>query len=108
MLLLKRVRWCLHESNHRAEKNNLHPSYKRASFFRFNIARSCHIVQICFSYFVVIKKMTVATDTLYHAEATEYDFGDYLGVFVDTHNYVYIAALWLGSGLIYFLDMQIW
>lgn len=64
-------------------------------------------MQILFSYFVVIKKMTRATDTLYTADGTEYDFG-VLGTYTDEHNYIYIAALWLGSGLIYFLDMQIW
>lgn len=63
--------------------------------------------QILFSYFVVIKKMTLATYTLYNANSTDYDFG-VLGVLTDSHNYLYIAALWLGSGLIYFLDMQIW
>lgn len=63
--------------------------------------------QIGFSYFVVIKKMTQATYTLYDADPTEYDFG-VLGVLEDSHNFLYIAALWLGSGLIYFLDMQIW
>lgn len=66
-----------------------------------------HDKQILFSYFVVIKKMTLATDTLYNADSTEYDFG-VLGVLSDSHNYLYITALWLGSGLIYFLDMQIW
>lgn len=63
--------------------------------------------QIGFSYFVVIRKMTVATYTLYEADPTSYDFG-LLGTLVDSHNYLYITALWLGSGLIYFLDMQIW
>ena len=65
-------------------------------------------MQILFSYFVVIKKMTVATNTLYNALPTEYEFGPLLGVLTDEHNYLYIVALWLGSGLIYFLDMQIW
>lgn len=65
------------------------------------------LLQIGFSYLVVIRKMTVATYTLYDADPTEYDFGR-LGTVVDTHNYLYIVALWLGSGLIYFLDMQIW
>ena len=51
--------------------------------------------------------MAVATYTLYDADSTDYDFGA-LGILTDSHNYLYIAALWLGSGLIYFLDMQIW
>ncbi|CBJ30457.1 1,3-beta-glucan synthase, family GT48 [Ectocarpus siliculosus] len=63
--------------------------------------------KILFSYFVVIKKMTLATYTLNEADPTDYDFG-VLGTLEDTGNYLYIAALWLGSGLIYFLDMQIW
>ncbi|CAM9463390.1 unnamed protein product, partial [Hapterophycus canaliculatus] len=63
--------------------------------------------KIGFSYFVVIKKMTEATYTLYNADSTNYDFG-ILGILNDSHNFLYIAALWLGSGLIYFLDMQIW
>ncbi|CAM9689894.1 unnamed protein product, partial [Ectocarpus fasciculatus] len=63
--------------------------------------------KILFSYLVVIKKMTLATYTLYEADPTDYDFG-ILGTLEDTNNYLYIAALWLGSGLIYFLDMQIW
>eukprot|EP00903_Cladosiphon_okamuranus_P007590 g7363.t1 len=65
------------------------------------------LTKICFSYFVVIRKMTVATYTLYDADSTSYYFG-WLGTLVDSHNYLYIVALWLGSGLIYFLDMQIW
>lgn len=51
--------------------------------------------------------MTVATYTLYEADGTTYDFGVF-GDFNDDNNILYIAALWLGSGLIYFLDMQIW
>lgn len=51
--------------------------------------------------------MAIATYTLYDADSTDYDFGA-LGTLTDSHNYLYIAALWLGSGLIYFLDMQIW
>lgn len=68
---------------------------------------SCSVPQILFSYLVVIKKMTLATYTLNEADPTDYDFG-ILGTLEDTGNYLYIAALWLGSGLIYFLDMQIW
>lgn len=51
--------------------------------------------------------MAIATYTLYDAEPTDYNFGE-LGILTDSHNFLYIAALWLGSGLIYFLDMQIW
>lgn len=62
--------------------------------------------QIAFSYLAVIKKLTLATFVLYYSTETVYDFG--LFVYTDEHNIVYIVALWLGSGLIYFLDMQIW
>ena len=75
---------------------------------RTSLVLSYKIMQILFSYFVVIKKMTVATYTLYGEKRTEYEFGPVLGTLVDDHNYLYIVALWLGSGLIYFLDMQIW
>lgn len=59
---------------------------------------------------MVLKKLTEATYTLYYADGTEYDFSvfSYDLVIVDAHNLLYIVALWLGSGLIYFLDMQIW
>lgn len=54
----------------------------------------------------MIKKLTLATYVLYNSDGTEYDFG--LFSFVDSRNIIYVAALWIGSGLIYFLDMQIW
>lgn len=62
--------------------------------------------QISFSYIAVVKKLTLATYVLYNSDGTEYDFGIFS--FEDANNIVYIAALWIGSGLIYFLDMQIW
>lgn len=80
------------------------PSRRWTTFVFFGIAK------IAFSYFVVIKKLTLATYTLYSADGTDYVFDIFnLNLTIsDSHNYLYIAALWLGSGLIYFLDMQIW
>lgn len=65
-------------------------------------------VQILFSYFVVIKEMTVATNTLYNLGVlTTFNFG-FFGTWEDDHNIIYIVALWIGNGLIFFLDLQIW
>lgn len=63
-----------------------------------------------FSYFVVIKELVRSTYILYNASSTEYDLS-IVGlelVFTDTNNTIYVAALWAGSGLIFFLDLQIW
>ena len=61
-------------------------------------------MQILFSYFVMTTEMTIATDTLYNASPTNYDFGIF-GVIEDSTNIIFIVTLWLGNGLIYFPDM---